>query len=84
LQRFRNEVHIWSLLHHSDVDVVPLVGVLSTETHPFGLVYECMDNLDLRQYLRNEPNSGRLKLVFISPRPLSLQDTNPLMFLDYS
>ncbi|KAF9647228.1 kinase-like protein [Thelephora ganbajun] len=35
----------------------------STETHHFGLVYEYMNGLDLRQYLRNEPNVGRLKLL---------------------
>jgi hypothetical protein len=28
-----------------DVDVVPLVGVYSTEAHPFGLVYEYMEGL---------------------------------------
>jgi len=41
------------------------MGVYSTETHPFGLIYEHMDGLDLKQYLRNEPNVGRLKLVFV-------------------
>ncbi|KAF9644639.1 kinase-like protein [Thelephora ganbajun] len=35
----------------------------STETHPFGLIYEYMDGLDLGQYLRNEPNVGRLELL---------------------
>jgi len=43
-----------------------------------------MDNLDLKQYLKDEPNAGRLKLVFISHHPLSLQDTDPLMFPDHS
>ena len=49
---------------------MPLVGVHSTEKHPFGLVYEHMDNLDLRQYLKNEPDVGRLELVPI-PSPSS-------------
>ena len=70
LQRFCNEVRVYDLLRHGDVGAVPLVGVYSTEKHPFGLVYEYMDNLDLRQYLKNEPNAGRLELVLIpSPSP---------------
>ncbi|KAF9645687.1 kinase-like protein [Thelephora ganbajun] len=58
--RFCNEVYAYILLPRTDV---LLVGVYSTHTHPFGLVYEYMDNLDLRQYLRSEPNVGRLKLL---------------------
>jgi len=65
LQRFYNEVHVWTLLHGRDAKAVPLLGVYSTETHPFGLVYEYMDGLDLKQYLGNDPNVGRLKLVLI-------------------
>ena len=61
-----------------------LVGAYSTDTHPFGLVYEYMDSLDLKQYLRNEPNVGRLKLVIISFHPLSLLETNPLILLNCS
>lgn len=45
--------------------MVPLVGVYSNEAHPFSLVYEYMDGCDLKQYLRNNPNVGGLKLVFI-------------------
>jgi len=63
LQKLRNEVHASTFLRRRGVDVVPMVGVYSTEVHPFGLVYEYMDGLDLRQFLRNEPNAGRLKLV---------------------
>ena len=65
LQRFRNEVHVGSLLNRN-VDVVPLVGVYSTEAHPFGLVYEYMESFDLRHYLKNEHNVGTLKLVLVS------------------
>lgn len=50
--------------------MAPLVGGYSTETHPFGLVYEHMDNLDLRQYLKNEPNVERVKLVLDTVNPL--------------
>ena len=74
-QRFRNEVHAHALLH-KDVDVVPFVGVYSTEAHPFGLIYEYMDGLDLKQYLTNQPNVERVKVVlvplhFLSPSYLS-------------
>ena len=69
LQRFHNEVHVWTLLHHKGVNVAPLMGVYSTDAHPFGLVYEYMDGLNLKQYLMNEPNVGGLKLVLI-PIPL--------------
>ena len=65
LQRFHNEVHIWTLLRQRDVDVVPLVGVYSAEAHPFGLVYEYLDGLDLRQYLRSDLNVRELELVLI-------------------
>jgi len=82
-QRYHNEAHVWSLLHQRDARVVPLMGVYSTEAHPFGLVYECMDGLDLKQYLKKEPNVGRLKLVLIPMHALSLE-INPLMLLDNS
>ena len=35
----------------------------STEDHPYGLVYDYMANLDLRQYLQSGPKVGRLTLV---------------------
>ncbi|KAF9641890.1 hypothetical protein BDM02DRAFT_3273656 [Thelephora ganbajun] len=77
--RFCNEVYACILLSRTDVS---LVGVYSTHTHPFGLIYEYMDNLDLRQYLRNEPYVGRLKLVLITFH--TVLDTNLLMLLDNS
>ena len=55
LQRFYNEVRMCGLLHHGDAEVVSLVGMYSTEAHPLGLIYEYMDGLDLRQYLRTNP-----------------------------
>ena len=83
-QQFHNEIRIWTLLHHRGVDAVPFVGVYSTEAHPFGLVYKYMDGLDLRQYLKNESNVGRLKLVCFPVYPLPLLSVNPLMILDDS
>ena len=79
-QRFYNEVLVSILLRDGDIDVVPLVGVYSTEAHPFGIVYEHMDGHDLKQYLRNNPNVGRLQLVLALLRILS--DIDPLMLLD--
>ncbi|KAF9779523.1 kinase-like domain-containing protein [Thelephora terrestris] len=63
VERFYNEVRVCGLLRHRDVNAVPSIGVYSTETHPFALVYEFMDGLDLKQYLRNEPNARRLELL---------------------
>ena len=73
-----------SIPHHRDIGVVPLVGVYSTEAHPFSLIYEYMEGLDLRQYLRNEPRVERLQLVPIPMHLLYLLFTNPLMLLDNS
>lgn len=84
LQRFRNEVHVCTLLHHEDVDVVPLVGVYSTEAHPFGLVYEYMHGLDLRHYMRNEPSAEKLKLVLSPLHFIPFRPANLLMLLSYS
>ena len=66
-QRFCNEIHVHSLLHCGGVNMVPLMGVYSTEIHPFGLIYEYMEGLDLKHYLRNQLSVGRLELV-IAPR----------------
>ena len=82
-QRFLNEVHVYNLLRDGDIRLPLLVGVYSTETHPFGLVYEYVDGLDVKQYLRNEPNVRRLKLVLPTlARPLL--DVDPLIPLDNS
>jgi len=70
-QRFSNEVHVYRHLHCGDVDVVPFVGVYSTGVHPFGLVYEYMEGLDLKQYLRNEPNVRKLEMVLAPLHTLS-------------
>jgi serine/threonine protein kinase len=62
-QRYCNEVRVCNLLHHRGVGMGAFVGAYNSEKHPFGLVYEYLDGLDLKQYLRNEPYSKRLKLV---------------------
>lgn len=83
-QRLCDEVRVCNLLRHRDVNVVPFLGVYSTEAHPFVLIYEYMDGLDLKQYLRNETNDRRLKLVLVPLRPLLILGTNPMIFLDNS
>ena len=76
-QRFHSEVHVSSLLHRGGVEVVRLLGLYSTEAHPFGLVYEYMGGLDLRQHLRNNPNVGRLNLVLPhTPSPAVQQSSD--------
>jgi len=80
-QKFTNEIHIYNLLYYGGVDVVPLVGIYSSEAHPFSLVYEYMINLDLRQYLMNVPNVRGLELVLILMRVFS---THSLMSPDNS
>ena len=64
-QRFYNEVHTFDLLYRGGAHVAQFMGVSSTEEHPFSLLYEFMEGRDLRWYLRNEPDVGRLKLVLI-------------------
>ncbi|KAF9791960.1 kinase-like domain-containing protein [Thelephora terrestris] len=58
--RFLNEVRACGRL--SDSDKI-LVGVYSTERHPLGLIYEYMVNFDLNQYLTDESNVEKLKLL---------------------
>jgi len=64
--------------------VVPLVGVYSTEAHPFGLIYEYMDGLDLRQYLRNKHDVDRLNLVLIPTHSFPKLSTTSLIVLNNS
>ena len=80
-QTYCNEVRISNLLHHEAVGVVAFVGAYSTDAHPLALVYEYMDGLDLKQYLKNEPYVRRLKLVHV---PLRTFSTNRLTLPDNS
>ena len=42
---------------------VPFIAIYSTPKHPFGLVFESMEHLNLGEYLRNNPDIPRLMLV---------------------
>ncbi|KAF9654070.1 kinase-like protein [Thelephora ganbajun] len=59
--RFLKEVWASSQLSHPNI--VPFLGVYSTPSHPFALLYEMMDNLDLGRYLTQRSNVSRLKLL---------------------
>ena len=60
-QRFLKEAWVSSQLSHPNI--VPFLGVYSSPSHPFGLIYAMMDNLDLGRYLTDHPDVSRLKLV---------------------
>jgi serine/threonine protein kinase len=47
---------------------VSFIGVYSTQTHPFALVFELMNHFNLGEYIRNNHDVGRVELVcFSSP-----------------
>ena len=52
----------------SNKHLVPFIGVYSTPEHPFALVFEFMEHLNLREYLRNNRDVGKLELVRFHPR----------------
>jgi len=60
-QRFLSEAWTSSKLSHPNI--VPFIGVYSSLSHPFALIYAMMDKLDLGRYLADHPNVSRLKLV---------------------
>ena len=80
-QRYYNEIRVCNLLHRRDIGAVAFVAAYSTESHPFGIIYEYMDGLDLQQFSKHEPYAGRLKLVHL---PLHTFTNNCLTFLDNS
>ena len=43
--------------------IASFIGVYSTCEHPFALVFEFMDQLNLREYLRNNRDIRRVELV---------------------
>ena len=60
-QRFLKEAWASSQLSHPNI--VPFIGVYSSPSHPFALIYAMMGKLDLGRYLADHPNVSRLKLV---------------------
>ena len=80
-QRYYNEMRVCNLLHRRGVGAAAFVGAYSTEAHPFGLIHEYMDGLDLKQFSRHKPYAGRLKLVCLH---LHAFTNNCLTFLDNS
>ena len=46
---------------------MPFIGIYSTPKHPSALVFEFADHLNLREYLRNNRDVGRLDLVGLHP-----------------
>ena len=61
LQRFLKEAWVSNQLSHPNI--IPFLGVYSSPSHPFALLYAMMDNLDLGRYLADHPEVSRLKLV---------------------
>lgn len=47
----------------SNGNIVSLIGVYSTLEHPLALVFEFMDHANLREYLRENPDTRRMGLV---------------------
>ena len=52
-----------SYLNDNDRSFVSFIGVYSTQDHPFALVFKFMEHLNLRGYLRDNQDIGRLDLV---------------------
>ena len=67
-----------SRLSGTDKHFVPFIAVYSTPEHPFGLVFGFMEHLNLRDYLRNNPDTPRLKLVRPCRHELSVALSNYL------
>ena len=43
--------------------MVPFIGIYSSPEHPSALIFEFMEQLNLREYLRNNRGVRRLELV---------------------
>lgn len=46
-----------------DGNITPFIGVFSTPMYPLALVFDFMEHLNLREYLRNHKDVGRCELV---------------------
>ena len=60
-QRFYKEALACSRL--KDRNIVPFIGAYSAPKYPLALVFKFMDNLNLREYLRDNEDAGRRELV---------------------
>jgi len=54
---------VWMTGQLSHPNTVPFIGAYPTPTHPFALVHEMVENIDLCRYLEDRPEASRLKLV---------------------
>ena len=62
---------MYGRLNDGGRNFVPFIAIYSTPEHPFGLVFESMEHLDLGYYLTNNPDIPRLKLVRLCCHELS-------------
>ncbi|KAF9793044.1 kinase-like domain-containing protein [Thelephora terrestris] len=61
---------VWASSKLSHPNFVPFLGVYSTPTHPFALIYEMMVNVDISRHLAQHPGISRLKLLIEISRAL--------------
>ncbi|KAF9646942.1 kinase-like protein [Thelephora ganbajun] len=60
-QGFCNEALACS--RFTNQNFVPFIGIYSTPKYPMCLVFECMDHLNLKEYLRKNEHVGRRELL---------------------
>ena len=60
-QRYCREVLACSQLSHPNV--VPFVGIISTPSHPFSLIFDTAGHLGLIEYLEKNPQADKMSLV---------------------
>lgn len=64
LQRFYKEALVCSHLNGTkDGNFVPFLGIYSSPIHPFALVFEFMEHLNLGEYLRSNQETRRVEVV---------------------
>ena len=61
MQRFYRHVLVCSSLSHANI--VPFLGIFSSNKYPYACVFESIGKGNLAQYLANSPGAPRLKLV---------------------
>ena len=61
-QRFCREAVVRKHLRHPNI--LPLLGVTFNESH-FAMVSEWMDNVNVNEFIRNDPDANRTALVRI-------------------